>query len=103
MPPLNAAIGVESASGVTSISIPRGGRPLVTANAILASRSRLTARDGGVGQPLVRRDECSVDIAEDEADSGRAHGAIIAANDRSRADQRRSLWASATPTNAITR
>ncbi len=42
-PPLNAATGVSSASGSTSISIPRGGRPLVTANSTPASCSRWTA------------------------------------------------------------
>ena len=42
-PPLNAASGVSSASGSTSIAMPRGGRPLVTANVIPASRSLPTA------------------------------------------------------------
>src|SRR5437868_4193201 len=32
MPPLKAAIGVVSANGAISISMPRGGRPLVIAN-----------------------------------------------------------------------
>ena len=41
--PLNAAIGVVSPSGPTSIAIPRGGRPLVIASATPAARSRATA------------------------------------------------------------
>ena len=36
-PPLNAAIGVLSSSGSTSIDMPRGGRLLVTAKSIPAT------------------------------------------------------------------
>ena len=36
-PPLKAASGVRSESGAMSIDIPRGGRPLVTANWIPAA------------------------------------------------------------------
>src|SRR5262249_26769165 len=42
-PPLNAEIGVVRPSGSISIDMPRGGRPLVTANAIPVSPRRLTA------------------------------------------------------------
>ncbi len=42
-PPLKAAIGDSRASGSTSIDIPRGGRPLVTANRIPAAWSSWTA------------------------------------------------------------
>ena len=35
--PLNPPIGVLSANGSTSIAMPRGGRPLVMANAMPAS------------------------------------------------------------------
>src|SRR6266705_177344 len=38
-PPLNAANGVARLSGSTNICIPRGGRPLVIANATPAWRS----------------------------------------------------------------
>ena len=40
---MKPASGVVSPSGSTSIDIPRGGRPLVTANATPAARSRCTA------------------------------------------------------------
>ena len=42
-PPLNAAMGVESPSGPTNIDIPRGGRPLVTANNTPAAPRAWTA------------------------------------------------------------
>ena len=42
-PPLKPAIGVESASGSTSIAMPLGGRPLVTAKPTPAARSAATA------------------------------------------------------------
>jgi hypothetical protein len=43
MPPLKAAIGVVNANGAINISMPRGGRPLVIANWIPASRILATA------------------------------------------------------------
>jgi hypothetical protein len=43
MPPLNPATGVRSASGSISIDMPRGGRPLVMANWMLAACSAFTA------------------------------------------------------------
>ncbi len=42
-PPLKAAIGVSSPSGSTSIDMPFGGRPLVTAKRMPAARSFWTA------------------------------------------------------------
>jgi hypothetical protein len=55
-PPLKAAIGVSSASGSISICIPRGGRPLVSANFTPASRSLCTASiERSVCPPPARR------------------------------------------------
>ena len=67
-PPLNAAIGDSRASGSTSIDIPRGGRPLVTAKAIPAAWSSWTAAIERVAERLVRPDERPVDVREHEAD-----------------------------------
>ena len=67
-PPLNAASGVRSESGSTSISMPRGGLPLVTAKWTPASCERAHRVDRALRQRLVRPHERPVDIGEHEAD-----------------------------------
>ena len=73
-PPLKAAIGVWRSSGSTSMTIPRGGRPLVMAN-------RMSARAAGhgvdrlVGEDLVLGYQGAIHVGQHQADLGRRHGA----------------------------
>ena len=69
-PPLKAAMGVSSRRGSTSISMPRGGRPLVMAKRTPAWRRLLHRGDGVVGQDLVLGDQRPVHVGQEEADGG---------------------------------
>ena len=67
-PPLKPASGARSASGSTSIAMPRGGLPLVTAKWIPASCSSCTASIERGDERLVRSDERPVDVREQQLD-----------------------------------
>ncbi len=76
-PPLKAAIGVWRSSGSISISIPRGGRPLVTAKRMPASTELVHRVDGLVGEDLVLRHQRSVHVGQQHADRGRSHATFF--------------------------
>ena len=65
---MNAASGVVRASGSTSIHIPRGGLPLVTAKWMPASWSACTASMERSESDLSDAHERPVDVGEEEPD-----------------------------------
>ena len=67
-PPLNPASGARSASGSTSIDMPRGGLPLVTAKWIPASCSFWAASTERAVSSFCLRDERPVDVGEQQPD-----------------------------------
>ena len=66
-PPLNAAIGSLSFSGSISMAMPFGGRPLVMANWIPASRSLKTDSNGALGEDFVVRHQRAVHVGDHES------------------------------------